>query len=200
MLIAHDHIFGLDQSILKLKNLDKVIRKVDAISYGLATGVFTQNQHIHLHTHFFFYLFSLSSIPISSSITRCYHTHTTILQMPINPFLITIFHHPSHASPIRSFLSFPTCMTLHACMGLMRMWPSFIPIFLSLPMAILHTHPMHMAASIELHLQSTYSSPTSYLTNHILVTTFISLYPLYPPLYPFLSLTRPPPLSTPHTH
>ncbi|WKA10480.1 hypothetical protein VitviT2T_028048 [Vitis vinifera] len=41
MLIAQDHIFGPDQSILKLKDLDEVIRMVDAISYGLATGVFT---------------------------------------------------------------------------------------------------------------------------------------------------------------
>lgn len=44
-----------------------------------------------------------TTIPISLFITRCHHTHITILQMPTNPFLITTFHHPIHHSS-------PTCL------------------------------------------------------------------------------------------
>lgn len=43
MLIAQDEIFGPVQSILKFKDLDEVIRRANATSYGLAAGVFTQN-------------------------------------------------------------------------------------------------------------------------------------------------------------
>lgn len=43
MLIAKDEIFGPVQSILKFKDLDEVIRRANATSYGLAAGVFTQN-------------------------------------------------------------------------------------------------------------------------------------------------------------
>ncbi|XP_059592268.1 benzaldehyde dehydrogenase, mitochondrial-like [Vitis vinifera] len=43
MLIAQDEIFGPVQSILKFKDLDEVIRRANAASYGLAAGVFTQN-------------------------------------------------------------------------------------------------------------------------------------------------------------
>ncbi|KAG4926318.1 hypothetical protein JHK85_052804 [Glycine max] len=43
MLIAKDEIFGPVQSILKFKDLEEVIRRANATSYGLASGVFTQN-------------------------------------------------------------------------------------------------------------------------------------------------------------
>lgn len=43
MLIAKDEIFGPVQSILKFKDLEEVIRRANATSYGLAAGVFTQN-------------------------------------------------------------------------------------------------------------------------------------------------------------
>ncbi|OMP10141.1 hypothetical protein COLO4_04781 [Corchorus olitorius] len=43
MLIATDEIFGPVQSILKFKDLDEVIQRANATSYGLAAGVFTQS-------------------------------------------------------------------------------------------------------------------------------------------------------------
>ncbi|RDX76730.1 Aldehyde dehydrogenase family 2 member B7, mitochondrial, partial [Mucuna pruriens] len=43
MLIAKDEIFGPVQSILKFKDIEEVIRRANATSYGLAAGVFTQN-------------------------------------------------------------------------------------------------------------------------------------------------------------
>ncbi|KAG4970853.1 hypothetical protein JHK85_037274 [Glycine max] len=43
MLIAKDEIFGPVQSILKFKDLEEVIRRANATSYGLAAGVFTKN-------------------------------------------------------------------------------------------------------------------------------------------------------------
>ncbi|RZC59139.1 hypothetical protein C5167_006455 [Papaver somniferum] len=43
MLIAKDEIFGPVQSILKFKDLSEVIKRSNAINYGLAAGVFTQN-------------------------------------------------------------------------------------------------------------------------------------------------------------
>ncbi|KAK6267386.1 hypothetical protein QUC31_018223 [Theobroma cacao] len=43
MLIAKDEIFGPVQSISKFKDLDEVIQRANATSYGLAAGVFTQN-------------------------------------------------------------------------------------------------------------------------------------------------------------
>ncbi|KHN23562.1 Aldehyde dehydrogenase family 2 member B7, mitochondrial [Glycine soja] len=43
MLIAKDEILGPVQSILKFKDLEEVIRRANATSYGLASGVFTQN-------------------------------------------------------------------------------------------------------------------------------------------------------------
>ncbi|KAL8042045.1 hypothetical protein ABFX02_09G024500 [Erythranthe guttata] len=43
MLIAQDEIFGPVQSILKFKDVDKVIKRANATRYGLAAGVFTTN-------------------------------------------------------------------------------------------------------------------------------------------------------------
>ncbi|KAF8005969.1 hypothetical protein BT93_K0296 [Corymbia citriodora subsp. variegata] len=43
MPIAQDEIFGPVQSILKFKDLDEVIRRANATSYGLAAGVYTKN-------------------------------------------------------------------------------------------------------------------------------------------------------------
>ncbi|XP_057447484.1 benzaldehyde dehydrogenase, mitochondrial-like [Lotus japonicus] len=43
MSIAKDEIFGPVQSILKFKDLEEVIRRANATSYGLAAGVFTKN-------------------------------------------------------------------------------------------------------------------------------------------------------------
>lgn len=43
MLIAQDEIFGPVQSILKFKDLNEVIKRANATSFGLAAGVFTQN-------------------------------------------------------------------------------------------------------------------------------------------------------------
>ncbi|KAK4282440.1 hypothetical protein QN277_013818 [Acacia crassicarpa] len=43
MLIAKDEIFGPVQTILKFKDLEEVIERANATSFGLAAGVFTQN-------------------------------------------------------------------------------------------------------------------------------------------------------------
>ncbi|KAG8489813.1 hypothetical protein CXB51_017912 [Gossypium anomalum] len=43
MLIAKDEIFGPVQSISKFKDLEEVVQRANASSYGLAAGVFTQN-------------------------------------------------------------------------------------------------------------------------------------------------------------
>ncbi|XP_030475550.1 aldehyde dehydrogenase family 2 member B4, mitochondrial-like [Syzygium oleosum] len=43
MPIAQDEIFGPVQSILKFKDLNEVIRRANATSYGLAAGVYTKN-------------------------------------------------------------------------------------------------------------------------------------------------------------
>ena len=97
-----------------------------------------------------------------------YPTHS-FLSPPFQPF-IPIFHsctqesrshHHTHVHTTHLFLhnlicipnSFISviphvCMKLHACMGAMQTWPPIIPIFLSQPMAMFHTHPIHMVASI----------------------------------------------------
>ncbi|XP_022776072.1 aldehyde dehydrogenase family 2 member B7, mitochondrial-like [Durio zibethinus] len=43
MLIAKDEIFGPVQSVLKFKDIDEVIGRANATSYGLAAGVFTHD-------------------------------------------------------------------------------------------------------------------------------------------------------------
>ncbi|KAI3866077.1 hypothetical protein MKX03_003539 [Papaver bracteatum] len=43
MLIAKEEIFGPVQSILKFKDLNEVIKRSNATTYGLAAGVFTKN-------------------------------------------------------------------------------------------------------------------------------------------------------------
>ncbi|KAL5723677.1 aldehyde dehydrogenase (NAD(+)) [Ranunculus cassubicifolius] len=43
MLIAQDEIFGPVQSILKIKDIDEVIKRANNSHYGLAAGVFTSN-------------------------------------------------------------------------------------------------------------------------------------------------------------